>query len=190
MKSRQERLEWHMADRCKHVIQWCSGKNYSVHHYQFYIFQFLRRKIMNFRFSHLEVSLSIKAICVCCFPNVNFMHKKETVWTHIVCAQVQIQSCHFWVMFVQPCLKTSTASEVLDNMSWSLLLDCCFVWVWFFFLSNWCQWHGLWDWVHPQQVCWHHQAVWCSQHTGRKGCHLERPWQAWEVGWCELHEFQ
>lgn len=114
MKSRQERLEWHMADRCKHVIWWCSGKNYSVHHYQFRIFQFLSRKRPHFWFSHLEVNLSMKAICACCFSNVSFMHKlqhyikrwlERTLWSHIVCAQVQLQSHHFWLMFVQPVIK-------------------------------------------------------------------------------------
>ena len=53
-----------------------------------------------------------------------------------------------------------------------------------------CQWHGQWDWVHPQQVCWWHEAVWCDQHTGVKGYHPEGPGQAWEVGLCEPHEVQ
>jgi len=25
--------------------------------------------------------------------------------------------------------------------------------------------------AHPQQICWWHQAVWCSRHAGGKGCH-------------------
>jgi len=33
-------------------------------------------------------------------------------------------------------------------------------------------------------------AVWCSRHAGEKGCHLEGPGQAGEVGPCEPHELQ
>ncbi|GAB0209912.1 mitochondrial enolase superfamily member 1 [Grus japonensis] len=38
-----------------------------------------------------------------------------------------------------------------------------------------CRRHGQWDRVHPQQVCQRHQAVWCGQHTGGKGCRPEGP---------------
>ena len=36
--------------------------------------------------------------------------------------------------------------------------------------------------MHPQQVCWWHQAEWCSWHIIRTGCHPEGPGQAGEVG--------
>lgn len=42
----------------------------------------------------------------------------------------------------------------------------------------------------PQQVCWQHQAVWCSRLTGGKWCHPQGPWLAWEVGLCKPHEVQ
>ncbi|GAB0184942.1 mitochondrial enolase superfamily member 1 [Grus japonensis] len=38
-----------------------------------------------------------------------------------------------------------------------------------------CRRHGQWDRVHPQQVCRRHQAVWCGQDAGGKGCHPEGP---------------
>ena len=53
-----------------------------------------------------------------------------------------------------------------------------------------CRQHGHGHWVHPQQVCQRHQAVWCRGHTGGKGCHPEGPGQASEVGPCEPHEVQ
>ena len=52
-----------------------------------------------------------------------------------------------------------------------------------------CQWLGHWGWVHPQHACRWHQAVWCGRHAGGKGCHPEGPWQAWEVGLCNLMKF-
>ena len=48
----------------------------------------------------------------------------------------------------------------------------------------------MWDWVHPQQVCRWHQAVWCGWHAGGKGRHSEGPGQAAEVGLREPHEIQ
>ena len=57
-------------------------------------------------------------------------------------------------------------------------------------LRHLCWPHGQWDWVHPQQVCWWHQAEWCGRHARGKGCHPEGPWQAWEVGLWEPHEVQ
>jgi len=44
--------------------------------------------------------------------------------------------------------------------------------------------------VPPQQVCRQHQAEWHIWHTTGKGCHLEGPVQAWEVGPCQHHEIQ
>ena len=51
-----------------------------------------------------------------------------------------------------------------------------------------CRRRGQWDWVHPQQVCWWHQAVWYDWHAGGKGPHSEGPRQAGELGLCEPHE--
>ena len=44
--------------------------------------------------------------------------------------------------------------------------------------------------VHPQQVCWWHQAVGCGWYIRGMGCHSEELRQAWAVGPGEPHEVQ
>ena len=46
------------------------------------------------------------------------------------------------------------------------------------------------QWVHPEQVCWWHQAEWCTWYNRRKGCYPEGPVPAWEVGSHEHNEAQ
>ena len=52
------------------------------------------------------------------------------------------------------------------------------------------QWHRQWEWVYTQQVCWWHQAEWCSWYDRRKGRHLEGPRQVQNVSPCEPSEVQ
>lgn len=61
-------------------------------------------------------------------------------------------------------------------------------WGWYY--SSSFRWHGQWKQVHPQQICWQQQAVWCSGHAGGKGCHPEEHIQAREVGLCKPWEVQ
>lgn len=53
-----------------------------------------------------------------------------------------------------------------------------------------CWWHGQWNQLHPWQVCWQHQAVWCSQHTWKERTASRKTWTDWGMSLWEPHENQ